>query len=177
MRYRISAVCIFTATAWACGSSVDTGGGSGDAGAAGSMTPDASVDPDSGSTSDASAGPGSDPGFIQCGGAPCISEINYCCDEPSTNTQKCVPLSTSACGGYRISCDETADCSAGTVCCTHLSNTSFFDYSTSCQMDCGTESYPTCKSDNECNGVPCVSQVCHGATIWTCGPIPMANCQ
>lgn len=155
----------------ACGGSIDTqGGGSGDAGMDGGADMDASVEPDGGSAV-------SDPGFVQCGGQPCASATHYCCDDNAANSEKCVLMSVSACGGYRRSCDESADCEAGMQCCLIGQTSPFIEYTTFCAMDCGQSQLQVCKSDAECNGQSCLSQPCHGEIISTCAALPAAACQ
>lgn len=163
----------FLAGVSACGGSVETQPAGGvDAGS------DGGSEPDGGTANDAGTPLPSDPGYVQCGGQPCESATSYCCDDNAANTEKCVPQTVSACGGYRRSCDESADCPAGTVCCLIAPQMPWIEYTTWCGSSCGADSFlQVCKSDAECTGVPCVTQPCHGETISTCGALPSAPCQ
>jgi hypothetical protein len=124
----------------------------------------------------------SDPGKITCAGAPCDVPANYCCDGAAADggTQKCVPLSVSSCGDLRRACDEAADCNGGQVCCIPPNNAPFVAYNAQCAPTCKNDplSYQLCKTDAECeNGLTCVTQLCHGKEIRSCGPLPASRCQ
>jgi hypothetical protein len=131
---------------------------------------------------DAGPPPSSDPGQITCAGAPCSVPAHYCCDDATADggTEKCVPASTSACGGLRRACDEAADCGGGQVCCIPPNGAQFVAYNAQCAVTCKNDplSYQLCKTDQECeNGLTCVTQVCHGKEIRSCGPLPANRCQ
>jgi len=131
---------------------------------------------------DAGPPPSSDPGQITCAGAPCSVPAHYCCDDATADggTEKCVPASTSACGGLRRACDEAADCGGGQVCCIPPNAAPFVAYNAQCAVTCKNDplSYQLCKTDQECeNGLTCVTQVCHGKEIRSCGPLPANRCQ
>ncbi len=128
----------------------------------------------------------SDPKSITCNGMPCAVPANYCCDEgmfPNPGPQKCVPNTTSSCGGRRRSCDETADCNSGDVCCIPPNAALALSYNSLCVLAANCSgmdpySYRMCKSSLECPvNVTCVTQPCHGYVISTCGGIPAQRCQ
>ena len=129
--------------------------------------------------------PASDPNLITCAGAPCKVPGNYCCNTgitPSPAAQKCVPDTTSACGGLRQMCDEAADCSGGQVCCVTPNAAIRIALNAECapKGSCKDPTYfpQLCKTNAECdNGQPCVPQPCLGVTIWSCGGIDPKRCQ
>ena len=123
---------------------------------------------------------GSDPGVVDCNGTPCASNGSYCCVEPPPGTIRCVPETTSSCGGLRRQCDESADCPTGEQCFIPPNAAIFVAYNTTCAAFVPGDpySYQVCKSSAECvNGQPCVAQNCRGQIIRTCGPIPAQRCQ
>jgi hypothetical protein len=134
---------------------------------------------------DSGPGPMSDPGVVTCAGAPCKVPGNYCCDQalvPTPSTQKCVPDSTSACGGLRQACDEAADCNSGDVCCVppNANIRIALDAQCSPKGSCKDATYAPqlCRTSAECdNGQSCVQQLCLGAVVWSCGGIDPKRCQ
>lgn len=131
---------------------------------------------------DAGPPPTSDPGQITCAGAPCSVPANYCCDGATADggTEKCVPGFTSSCGGLRRACDEALDCPGGQVCCIPPDAAPFIAYNAQCAATCKNDplSYQLCKTDLECeNGLTCVTQICHGKEIRSCGALPASRCQ
>lgn len=131
------------------------------------------------------SGPPVDPGNVPCAGGPCAVPGNYCCDTPILDggVEKCVPNSTSACGGLRRACDEAADCAGVTgtkVCCIPPNAAQLVAYNAQCVLTCKGDpfAYQLCKTTAECeNGEPCVTQLCNGYSISTCGPIPANRCK
>ena len=129
--------------------------------------------------------PVSDPGLVTCAGAPCKVPGNYCCNTgltPMPSAQKCVPDITSACGGLRVMCDESADCTNGDVCCVPPNANIRIALNAQCSPkgSCKDPTYfpQLCKTNAECdNGQPCVSQICLGALVWSCGGVDPKRCQ
>jgi hypothetical protein len=150
---------------------------------------------------DATVGLPPDPGFISCGNEDHpLSAGGACCegftgDLPAWWFYYWSP--SGACSGsdnpyidvsLRRSCDEPADCPAGTVCC--INDTAYYgslDYS--CEAVCppptnvtfngdaGIFGFEACKSADDCQGEPCVVQYCSWAEnqtrqTQTCGGIP-----
>jgi hypothetical protein len=119
------------------------------------------------------------PGEVTCDNAPCDVPSNFCCATQGAQgvTEACDSIGTS-CSGLSEGCDETADCSSGSICCLV---TSLSSASVACQAGTacagGIFSIQVCKTDAECdNAMPCVPQTCmlEGATVTieACGSVP-----
>jgi hypothetical protein len=108
----------------------------------------------------------SDPGSVQCNGAPCdVSTGNFCCVEAADGgaTETCKGPN-SVCSGLTRKCDEASDCNGG-VCCQAIVGIALAG-STSCQTSC-PGAFQTCRTDGECGADTdasalkrCVPQVC-----------------
>jgi hypothetical protein len=121
-----------------------------------------------------------DPGSVQCNGVACDSATSYCCVERPPGTTRCVPQSTSSCGGLRRQCDEAADCPSGEQCLIPPNAALAIRLDTTCGVASPNDPvvHQVCKSSTECvNGQPCVAQTCQGEIVRTCGPIPARRCQ
>jgi hypothetical protein len=53
---------------------------------------------------------------VGCGDLGCAGSNNVCCGSDPSSAGSCV-AATDACGARRFFCDDSADCSAGEVCC------------------------------------------------------------
>lgn len=125
--------------------------------------------------------PASDPGNVQCNGAPCAVADHFCCDQKNAPSCMKRPL-PGTCAGPQRECDEAADCTGGNVCCIPPNQAVTLAYFATCAKSCGINdpfSYQLCKSDSECeNGKPCIGQPCLGTLIYNCGgSIPQNRCQ
>ncbi|HLK38979.1 MAG TPA: hypothetical protein VKU41_19595 [Polyangiaceae bacterium] len=132
---------------------------SGPAGEGGSSPPgeagtppggDASTTPplDAASPAPDAGQPPSTPGSVTCNGAPCdVSHGYFCCVTPADGgvREVCKPPN-STCGGFRLDCDERADCALGGICCQDFPSVAVAGSAT-CKAACPTQ---ICRTDDEC---------------------------
>jgi hypothetical protein len=96
-------------------------------------------------------------GVIVCAGTQCAiagTPTNTCCVGAGLFPTQCLP-SFPGCGvtaGFAISCDDTADCASGQICCGALSGASA---GSRCAATCDSSSFQLCRADAQCPGKAC----------------------
>jgi hypothetical protein len=126
---------------------------------------------------DAEAGAdGSSPqadGGVPCGAGTCAALTQTCCIA-ADGTETCTAAGPNACGAATEKrCTGATQCGAGTVCCATFTAT--FIGST-CVTKCSGARKTLCESSAECAGGSCVTNVCSGKTVRTCGAVPAGQC-
>ena len=164
----------------------------------GGRTPLLSTSPDQPPTTsditDASASGGlltSTPGAVRCGSITC-AHGDQCCllEQGSPASNGCDSRSKNVCHGTQDvrTCDETADCNPGELCCFGLWSSPPATLGSRCSLNfagdpprtaCDADEYIGCSSDDDCRAVsalPCVAQRCRGDILQTCGLLPSGWC-
>jgi len=168
------------------GSSGDGGGGIPSGGSGGTPSGGSAGTPAAGGSAGSALGGAagavpSDPGSVPCGATTCALPDSYCCDPSMRGGEpSCLPSDDFDCQGFRQRCNEAADCPSGNLCCSVPAQAPWYVYSSSCEPACDSMLPQICKTDAECaNGQACVSQICHGELVQTCGAIadPEKRCQ
>jgi hypothetical protein len=151
---------------------------------AGGSAPDAGSD---GSPDDADAsvppvdapGDGASPGVIACGTEYCPTGGDYvCCGHPILGTKICAAFDQCPSPNLIASCDDTADCPPGGVCCADLLDGTGLTFTTRCRNNCAGPDNPVqvCKTAEECPSGQCGPHTCSsGAVIQAC--ISTVQCQ
>jgi hypothetical protein len=102
----------------------------------------------------------------------------------------CDAKANSAClrMGNDRTCDETADCGPGEMCCVYMETVSVPTLNSYCHNSLTASPVTACRGDNEfigcgndddCRAVgarPCVAQICRGQVVQTCGRPPSYWC-
>lgn len=162
-------------------SSGSSGGTSGDDGSVGSSSGGSSSGGEGGTTSSSSSGGGgvpvpeggvaSDPDNVTCGGSPCNTTTDHCCETADSGT--CQPLNGAcAAGALSLECNEAADCAGGNVCCTALA---YGQHATTCTAGaCAPGTFQLCRTDSECGSADagaasqkCIVQTCYTSQAMT----------
>jgi len=127
----------------------------------------------------------STPKQIRCGAGLCDIDDRCCLTRPDDSELS--PTLTSCAQSFcsmRRECDETADCSAGEVCCYSIVSSPPAVIGSYCTLaiNCGgmTESWVACGPANDCTkagAAPCLAQKCAGTTLQACGQIPRFACR
>lgn len=134
----VAAACVLTAFGLGCGafggndSSEGAGEGEGGTSAEASVAVDGSKSPDGGDGAPATSDPG-----VSCGGAHCDPRTSLCCTAlGNTSDMGCVPKEdASACRiGATQECDDGADCSGGTVCCSTVGSNGKDIFASRCSL-------------------------------------------
>jgi len=142
---------------------------------------------------DASASGGlltSTPGVVRCGSITCTYGEQCCLREQgSPASNGCDSRSKTACHGTQDvrTCDETADCNPGELCCFGLWSSPPATLGSRCSLhfpgeaptSCDLDKFIGCGSDDDCRAVsapPCVAQRCRGDILQTCGLLPSGWC-
>ncbi|MGH7270761.1 MAG: hypothetical protein ACREJ3_10050 [Polyangiaceae bacterium] len=111
----------------------------------------------------------SDPGSVECGGAPCSVSTMYCCvNQGDGGTGTCETPNT-GCAGTKIACNEASDCNGG-VCCETPGGVGILG-PTQCSATptcpAGTFQFQVCRTDGECGASSdagalkrCIPQTC-----------------
>lgn len=118
----------------------------------------------------------STPGRIDCRGTFCETPRELCCIEtPGAEIiWQCLETSEDeSCGALLRECDEAADCAPGQVCCVPMTARPYPAYSTHCAATCDDSFYwfQLCSTSAECAGDSCVTQLCQGDPLRTCGAL------
>jgi len=123
----------------------------------------------------------SGPGVVRCGSTVCAPGEKCCLrheDRPASIG--CVSLSET-CGWGARSCDETADCDFGQLCCVMWLSSPPLTLGSRCHdsLTCYRGDYVACGSNDDCRAIaapPCVAQRCRGDVLQTCGALPSGSC-
>jgi hypothetical protein len=134
----------------------------------------------------------STPGVVRCGSTVCAHGYRCCLSaEGRPAPIGCDSRSKSGCLGmdydHSRSCDETADCDPGELCCVGVelfpapTLGSYCSYSLTASpvTSCEDNNFVACGSDDDCRAVsaqPCVAQRCRGDVVQTCGRLPSEWC-
>ena len=124
------------------------------------------------------------PGQVRCGSSTC-GEGDVCClrDEGRPASNGCdSKAKIRNCHGtdYARTCDETADCDAGMICCLGFATGPPPTIVSFCVLltDARGCDYIACGSDDDCRalGLPsCVAQRCRGDILQSCGQMASDN--
>lgn len=132
----------------------------------------------------------STPGLVRCGAITC-AKGEQCClrEQGSPASNGCDSRSNTGCRGSPDvrTCDETADCNPGELCCFGLWSSPPATLGSRCSYSpggatrtaCDLYEYIGCSSDDDCLAVsapPCVAQRCRGDVLQTCGLLPSDWC-
>jgi hypothetical protein len=138
--------CALTALGFGCGA-FSSDGGSGEGGDAGAGAAEGAAPiVDGGGAPDGDAAmPSTDPG-VYCGGSTyCDPHTEVCCTTLDIAGHKgCLPKAdASTCLGLTLACDDGADCTGGTVCCSTVSSDGHSIFAASCVplLDCKKTSF------------------------------------
>jgi hypothetical protein len=129
------------------------------------------------------------PRRVRCGATVCAEGYECCLrdDEGSPAAIGCDWRSNAGCINWPRTCDETADCGPGELCCWFVSHSSPQTWASFCRnvgpgrtaTSCSVTNGIGCSSDADCTAVgapPCVAQRCRGDIIQTCGPLQDSSC-
>jgi hypothetical protein len=129
------------------------------------------------------------PGRVRCGASVCDRGYECCLrsGEGTPASIGCDWRSNAGCDGWPRTCDETADCGPGELCCWFLSYMPPSTWASICHnagagvvaTSCPIGESIGCASDTDCTalGAPaCVAQRCRGEVIQTCGLLPDLSC-
>jgi hypothetical protein len=116
----------------------------------------------------------SNPGRVSCGASECdlVGDAGLCClPGPTGPGPSCLPGAGYCESSNILSCDEPADCPAGTRCCPGPdASRDYFGCWTSCAGPA------LCKSALDCAaGEPCTDYTCQGLRVSVCGELPAAD--
>jgi hypothetical protein len=131
------------------------------------------------------------PGLAQCGSIVC-AEGDQCCVRDGKGDPAsigCSSRSNASCNGspWKRTCDETADCGPGELCCWEDASSPPSTMVSYCYNPgtglaatvCPPRHVIGCGSERDCDAVgapTCVAQECRGDVIQTCGYIPSNSC-
>ncbi|HEX7666414.1 MAG TPA: hypothetical protein VF407_17935 [Polyangiaceae bacterium] len=134
---------------------------------------------------------GPTPGTIRCGDTDCDKATQDCCiaHDVTPATNGCAKKGQIQCNGTQVrrECDEEADCNPDEFCCAADVEglpVSIGMYCVNPKLNgmppgCGLGELVACSSDADCDAVgqpACVSQVCRGNVLQTCGLLPSSWC-
>lgn len=118
-------------------------------------------------------------GSVRCGPVLCLPGDKCCLrNEGSPASIGCAPPSGDC---LPRTCDETADCDFGQLCCIVFMGSPPVTLGSRCHdgLTCDRLDYIACGSDDDCRAVsapPCVAQRCRGDVLQSCGPIAFSDC-